>query len=135
MVKYREIEQDLDLDELSQPLFIKLISKLFWMIAGFFSFKRLYSFPIYRPALWFYAKLCYILIPILSICSAIYLRLWIGGVPYWRWRQYIPIPIYTITGLYILGFFLMILTFGITISSIFYMSIFNLGLLSFLSFF
>jgi hypothetical protein len=135
MVKYREIEEDLDLDELPQPLFIKLISKLFWMIAGFFSFKRLYNFPLYRPSLWFYAKLCYILIPIFSICSAIYLRLWIGGVPYRRWRQYIPIPIYLITGLYILGFFLMILTFGISISSIFYMSIFNLGLLSFLSFF
>jgi hypothetical protein len=135
MVKYREVEEDLDVEESATPFFVTLISRIFWMIAGFFSFKRLYNFPPYRPSLLFYAQLCYILILLLSIFSAVYLRLWIGGVPYRRWRQYIPIPIYSISGLFGLGFFLMIFTFGISISSIFYMSISNLGLLSLLSFF
>ena len=134
MVKYKEVKEE-ELEEPASPFLVKLVSKSFWILAAIFSARNLFNYSMHRPALWFYAKLCYFLIFLLSVGSSLYLRLWLGGVPYQRWRLYIPIPIYTITGLYIVGYFLMILTFGISFASIFYMSIFNMGLLSFLSFF
>ena len=133
MVKYGEIEEELE--EPSSPFLVKLTSRLFWILAAFFSARKLSSFSLYRPAFWFFAKLSYFLVLSLSIGSALYLRFWIGGVPYRRWRLYIPIPIYTITALYIVGYFLAILSFGASLASVFYMTIFNMGLLSFLSFF
>lgn len=117
------------------PLVLKIIGRTFWMTAAVLCFRKIVSYDLYRPSIWPLAKLCYGLIITLAIGSSAFLRLCIGrGVPRYRWRMYIPVPIYLLTVLHALSFVLMLLTFGFSPATFLLMIGVNIGLLSFLSF-
>lgn len=122
-------------EENEPPLMLKLVGRTFWMGAATYSFHKISSYDLYRPLIWPFAKLSYLLLILLAIASSLYLRLRVGpAVPRYRWRMYIPVPIYLMTFLHVASFILMLLAFGFSLKNVLMMMAVNTGILSFLSF-
>ena len=136
----KELEKEalLDPEEVEEgevPLTLRIVGRTFWMAASLYCFHKICSYDLYRPRLWPLAKWCYIILLVLAVGSSLYLRIRVGSsVPRYRWRMYMPVPIYAMTFLHVGSFVLMLLTFGITFKNIMLMAGVNTGLLSFLSF-
>lgn len=118
------------------PEVLHYVGRAFWMTAAVYCFHKISSYEKCRPSVWPFAKWSYILLVLLAIGSSAYLRVRVGpAVRRYRWRMYIPVPIYLMTGLHVASFVLMLLTFGVSLTTILLMAGVNTGLLSFLSLF